>query len=121
MMRLGNACRVALTAPSAKKSSVIERVADVPIYFADPLVRRSAPLQETVDARAPKARMHRSLFDTLRLTAGAQVKVGQGRGEAVLTAVVDPAVPPGVVRIAAAHASTCGLEGMSGAVSIERA
>jgi len=121
MMRLGNACRVALTAPSAKKSSVIERVADVPIYFADPLVRRSAPLQETADAKAPKARMHRSLFDTLRLTAGAQVKVGQGRGEAVLTAVVDAAVPPGVVRIAAAHASTCGLEGMSGAVSIERA
>jgi len=39
----------------------------------------------------------------------------------VLSAVVDPAVPPGVVRVAAAHASTCGLEGLSGPVNVERA
>ena len=45
----------------------------------------------------------------------------QGRGEAVLTAVVDAAVPPGVVRIAAAHPSTCGLEGLSGPITVERA
>ena len=75
----------------------------------------------TADARPPKARMHRSLFETLGLADGAQVKVTQGHGEAVLTAVVDAAVPPGVVRIAAAHASTCGLEGLSGPVSVERA
>jgi len=29
----------------------IQRIADVPIYFTDPLVRRSAPLQKTRDAR----------------------------------------------------------------------
>jgi hypothetical protein len=34
---------------------------------------------------------------------------------------VDAAVPPGVVRVAAAHASTCGLEGLSGPVHVERA
>jgi len=118
---LGNACRVAITAPDAAKSGGIERVADVPIYATDPLVRRSVPLQQTADAKPPRARMHRSLYDALRLAAGGQVKVGQGRGEAVLVAVVDAAVPPGVVRVAAAHASTCSLEGMSGAVSIERA
>jgi NADH-quinone oxidoreductase subunit G len=99
----------------------VERVADVPIYFADALVRRSPPLQLTADARAPKARMHRSLFETLGLAAGGQVRVKQGRGEAVLTAAVDAAVPPGVVRIAAAHPSTCGLEGLSGPVQVERA
>jgi NADH-quinone oxidoreductase subunit G len=49
------------------------------------------------------------------------VKVTQGRGAAVLAAVVDAGVPPGVVRIAAAHPSTCGLEGMSGPVQVERA
>ena len=105
----------------ATAASPIERVADVPIYFADPLVRRAASLQHTVDARAPKARMHRSLFETLGLAAGAQVKVTQGNGEAVLTAMVDAGVPPGVVRIAAAHASTCGLAGLSGPVAVERA
>jgi NADH-quinone oxidoreductase subunit G len=106
---------------AAATSSSVERVADVPIYFADSLVRRATSLQHTADARAPKARMHRSLFDTLGLAAGALVKVTQGQGEAVLAAIVDAAVPPGVVRIAASHASTCGLAGLSGPVTVERA
>jgi NADH-quinone oxidoreductase subunit G len=49
------------------------------------------------------------------------VKVKQGRGEAVLSAVVDPGIPPGVVAVAAAHPSTCHLEGMTGPVTVERA
>ncbi len=118
--RHGNEARVPLARPAAAAASV-ERVADVPIYFADPLVRRSPPLQLTADARAPKARMHRSLFDTLGLSDGGQVRIRQGRGEAVLTAAIDAAVPPRVVRIAAAHASTCALEGLSGPVTVERA
>jgi NADH-quinone oxidoreductase subunit G len=118
--RLSNAPAVDVEPPVMPPSGV-ERVADVPIYFADALVRRSPPLQLTADARAPQARMHRSLFETLGLAAGGQVRVTQGRGEAVLTAAVDSTVPPGVVRIAAAHPSTCGLEGMSGPVTMERA
>jgi NADH-quinone oxidoreductase subunit G len=118
--RLSNATQTAIAKP-AIAAAPIERVADVPIYFADALVRRAPSLQRTVDAKAPRARMHRSLFETLGLAAGGQVKVTQGQGEAVLTAMVDAAVPPGVVRIAAAHASTCGLAGLSGPVSLERA
>jgi len=118
--RLGNGTSVEVSKP-AEAAAPIERVADVPIYFADPLVRRSPPLQLTADARPPKARMHRSLFDMLGLAEGGQVKVKQGNGEAVLTAVVSAAVPPGVVHVAAAHASTCGLEGLSGPVGVERA
>jgi NADH-quinone oxidoreductase subunit G len=117
---LSNATLAAVAKPVAAVSPV-ERVADVPIYFADALVRRAPSLQRTADAKAPKARMHRSLYETLGLASGAQVKVTQGQGEAVLTAVVDVAVPPGVVRIAAAHASTCGLAGMSGPVTVEKA
>ncbi len=118
--RLANVASASVANPAAATSPV-ERVADIPIYFADPLVRRAASLQLAADARAPKARMHRSLFETLGLAAGALVKVTQGQGEAVLTAVVDGAVPPGVVRIAAAHASTCGLAGLSGPVTVDRA
>ena len=117
---LSNATTMAITKPAASASPV-ERVADIPIYFADALVRRAPSLQRTADAKAPRARMHRSLYETLGLAAGAQVKVTQGQGEAVLTAMVDAAVPPGVVRIAAAHASTCGLAGLSGPVTVERA
>jgi NADH-quinone oxidoreductase subunit G len=118
--KLDNRTQVAIAKPRTDAAPV-ERVADVPIYFADPLVRRSGPLQRTKDAQPPKARMHRSTLSSLGVSEGGQVKVKQGKGEAVLTAVVDPGVPPGVVRIAAAHASTCNLEGLSGPISLEKA
>jgi len=118
--RLHNGTRAAPVRPDAT-AVPIERVADVPIYFADPLVRSAPSLQRTADARPPRARMHRSLLETLGIAEGGQVKVRQGGGEAVLTAVVDAAVPPGVVRVAAAHPSTCGLEGLSGPITLEKA
>ena len=118
--RLGNASRIEL-APPRRANGALERVADVPIYFADPLVRRSEPLQQTADAKPPRARVNRTLLDQLGIEEGAQIKVRQGRGEAVLATQVDPGVPPGVVRIAAAHPSTCGLDGLSGPVAVERA
>jgi NADH-quinone oxidoreductase subunit G len=118
--RLANGTKVTLAAPASSAAGV-ERVADVPIYFADPLVRRADALQRTADARPPRARMHRALFEQLALGDGGQVRIRQGNGEAVLHAEVDPAVPPGVVRIASAHPSTCGLDGLSGPVSVERA
>ncbi len=117
---LSNVTRVPLAAPATATVGV-ERVAEIPIYFADPIVRRAPPLQQTTDARPPRARMHRSLLEHLGVAEGAPVKVTQGRGSAVLAALVDPAVPPGVVRVAAAHSSTCGLEGLSGPVTLERA
>jgi NADH-quinone oxidoreductase subunit G len=117
--RLANGTRVAIVKP-ATAATGLERVADVPIHFADPLVRRAASLQQTADAQPPKARMNALVLTQLGVVGGAQVKIRQGRGEAVLTAVVDPGVPAGVVRIAAAHASTCGLEGLSGPIIVER-
>jgi NADH-quinone oxidoreductase subunit G len=65
--------------------------------------------------------VHRTLLERLGLDDGAQVRIRQGRGEAVVAAVADAGVPPGVVRLAAAHPSTCGLDGLSGPVSVERA
>ncbi len=118
--RLSNRVRTSIVRPTASAAAT-ERVADVPIYFADALVRRAESLQQTADARAPKARVNRTLLDMLGIAEGAQVRVRQGRGEAVLATVVDAGVPPGVVRIAAAHASTCGLEGLTGPVQVERA
>jgi NADH-quinone oxidoreductase subunit G len=118
--RLANRRSTALAAPLPATNG-IERVADVPVYFTDAIVRRAPSLQRTADARAPRARMHRSLFESLRLAEGAQVKVKQGRGEAVLSAVIDAGIPPGVVAVAAAHPSTCHLEGMTGPVTVERA
>jgi NADH-quinone oxidoreductase subunit G len=118
--RLVNTSRIDLSPPS-RPNGGIERVADVPVYFADPLVRRAVSLQATADAKAPKARVNRTLLDRLGVEEGGQIKVRQGNGEAVLATQIDPGVPPGVVRIAAAHPSTCGLAGLSGPVEVSRA
>jgi len=116
--KLGNATNVAISSIAAPAHR-FERVADVPIYFADPLVRRAPSLQVTADARPPRARMNAITLQQIGISEGATLKVRQGRGEAVLTAIMDAAVPAGVVRIAAAHASTCGLEGLSGPIIVE--
>jgi len=101
-------------------SGGIQRIADVPIYFADPLVRRSAPLQKTRDARTPRAWLNGKLFAQLNLVAGEKIKIIQGKGVAVLIAALDDKLPDGCVRIAAGHPSTAGLGAMFGAVTLER-
>jgi NADH-quinone oxidoreductase subunit G len=118
--RLANGTRLEIATPATTVAGY-ERVADVPIHFADPIVRRAPSLQRTADAKPPRARMNASTLQRLGVDQGAQVKVRQGSGEAVLTAVCDDTVPAGVVRIAAAHPSTCGLEGLSGPIGVERA
>jgi NADH-quinone oxidoreductase subunit G len=117
--KLGTGTRVAIATPAAT-SNGIERFAEVPIYFADPLARRSPPLQETADAAPPRARMNATMLQRLGIADGARVRVRQGQGSAELDARLDAAVPDGVVRVAAAHPSTAELEGASGPISVER-
>ena len=54
---------------------------DVPIYFADAIVRRSEPLQRTADANAPLAHLPAALAEQLGVKAGDTVKVTPGRGQ----------------------------------------
>ncbi len=101
-------------------SSGIQRIADVPIYFADPLARHSGPLQKTRDARAPRAWMNKRLFEQLGLVAAGKVRIFQGKGEAFLDVALDDKLPDGCVRIAAGHPATAGLGPMFGAVTLEK-
>jgi NADH-quinone oxidoreductase subunit G len=102
-------------------AAALERVADVPIYFADPIVRRAPALQETADAAPPRARANAAVLARLGLKAGDRVRVRQDGGEALLEVALDEALADGVVRVAAAHASTAGLGAMFGEISVERA
>jgi len=97
----------------------IERIADVPIYFADALVRRAPSLQKARDAAAPAARMNAATLQKLGLTAGQELKVTQGAGMAQLPAAQDSTVPDGCVRISAAHPTVAGLSAMHGAITVE--
>ena len=98
----------------------LQRIADVPIHFADNLARRSPPLQMTRDAALPAARMAAATLARLGIEEGQPVRVIQGTGQAVLKAVVDEAVPPGCVRVAAAHRTTAELGEMFGELHLER-
>jgi NADH-quinone oxidoreductase subunit G len=116
---LSNATRFAPASAAPGASGGLQRVADVPIYFADPLARRSPPLQRTRDAAPPRCRMNAGTMQGIGLAAGQPVRVRMGQGEAELIAELDAGVPDGCVRIAAAHAATARLGPMFGAVSVE--
>jgi NADH-quinone oxidoreductase subunit G len=113
--RLSN--RIKSVAGSSSASGAgIERIADVPAYFADPLVRRSPPLQKTKQGRAPTARMNARTLQSLGLSAGQPVSANGAK----LDAALDAGVPDGCVRIAAAHASTAAVGPMFGSVKLEK-
>ncbi|TDP83747.1 NADH dehydrogenase subunit G [Aquabacterium commune] len=103
----------------------LERLADLPIYSADALVRRSPSLQATTDGRAPVASLPQALWAELGLAEGAQVKVSQdgpsGVVSAVLPAVLDAGLPANVVRVPAGHADTATLGASFGTVRVEKA
>jgi NADH-quinone oxidoreductase subunit G len=105
-------------APSASTTS-LQRLADVPIYATDALVRRAPSLQRTVDARPPRAGIAPGLWQQLGLQPGDAVRVVQGGGHAVLPAVLEATLAEGVVRVPAGHADTASLGAMTGALTIE--
>jgi NADH-quinone oxidoreductase subunit G len=99
----------------------LERVADVPIYAADSLVRRAPSLQLTADARAPVVGLPSVVWQQLGLQAGAKVLVAQGQTAALLPAREDPTLAPTAVRVAAGHPTTTALGPMFGPLTVEKA
>ncbi len=99
----------------------IERIAEVPIYAADSLVRRAASLQKSADAKNAKiAFLSGDIFANLGLADGADVRIVQGSGTAILKAKCDTSLPFGCVRIALAIAETSALDDSFGAVVVEK-
>jgi NADH-quinone oxidoreductase subunit G len=112
---LSNGIKAATT--KTEKGDGIQRIADVPVYFADPLVRRSPPLQKTRNARPPRAWMNSTLMGRLGISAGQPVLVN---AKVKLITALDDKLPDECVRIAAAHASTAALGPMFGTLSLEK-
>ena len=102
------------------RPEVLERVCDVPLHFADPLVRRAPALQRTRDARAPQAGVHPETLARLGFTDGARVRLTQGDAAIELDVQADATLAQNCVRVAAAHVSTIGLSAMSGPIVMER-
>ena len=119
--KLNNTSKTAVSAASFGTSGALERVADVPIYFADAIARRSEPLLRTADANAPLVQLPSALAEKLAVKAGDKVKVTQGSGSAILVAGIDARLPANTVRVSSSHAATSTLGAMFGAISVEKA
>ena len=98
----------------------IERIAPVPIYAADALVRRAKPLQETKDAVFAGIALSPATIERLGVGDGESVVVRQGAGSAGLAVVADRRVPDGCAFLPAGVPATMALDAGVGAVEIER-
>ncbi len=105
--------------PASHPSPGFERIANVPIYASDSLVRHAASLQMTADAARPVATLPAALWAQLGLAAGAKVRISQGAAQAVLPARLDAMLAATAVGIPAGHPDTVALGAMFGAVSVE--
>ncbi|HJY07228.1 MAG TPA: molybdopterin-dependent oxidoreductase [Bryobacteraceae bacterium] len=106
--------------PGEQMGSGIQRIGEVPIYQADPIVRRAESLQRTRDAAAPVAWMPGDLMGRLGIQAGDSVRLRQGEGELQLSAARDDKLPANCVRLASAHPLTATLGGMFGEIVVEK-
>ncbi|ROR32277.1 NADH-quinone oxidoreductase subunit NuoG [Inmirania thermothiophila] len=120
----GEARPVAWRAERAARPAEAElwRVADVPPYAGDPLVRRAAALQATPDGRREAAAvMAPAQAQALGLAEGEVVAVEQGGAQARLKVAVDERVPAGCVWIPTALEAAAGLGPAFGPVRVARA
>jgi NADH-quinone oxidoreductase subunit G len=117
---LSNETGVALSL-SQQAPTEAERIADVPGYWTDAIVRRAASLQKTADARPPRALANEATLKRFGLSRGDRAWVRQATAVALLECAVDPRLPDGVVRVSAGHASTSALGPMFGPIRLERA
>ncbi|MDA8364673.1 MAG: NADH-quinone oxidoreductase subunit NuoG [Gammaproteobacteria bacterium] len=105
-----------LGAPPGVHAGLV-RVAEVPLYAVDPVVRRAAPLQQTRDAGRPLARINATEAQRCGVAGATAVRVVVGAGEVALGLEIDGRVPDGCIWIPGGYAETAPLAGQ-GPVSV---
>ncbi|MEK6596446.1 MAG: NADH-quinone oxidoreductase subunit G, partial [Pseudomonadota bacterium] len=117
---LNNALRSADVEIKIIEEQGMQRIGEVPIYQADPVVRRAESLQATQDAAPPKAWMAADMLESLGIAAGSRVSIKQGEASVQLEAACDEKLPANCVRIAGAHPATAALGGLFGEIWVEK-
>lgn len=95
--------------PARPQQPGLARIATVPMYRSDVVVRRATALQETPWSRPPAAAIHPDEARRLQLADGAAVRVRYGDAAVSLPLRHDPRVPPGCVWIEGGHAEVAPL------------
>lgn len=104
-----------------EKKLSLERIADVPIYHADPIVRRARSLQNTTTAKqAQYAGLSPAAFDHLQLNVNSLIKITQGEHSTIVKARRDEILPDGVIRLNAAIVAAAQLGAAPSQVIVEK-
>ncbi|GAB4511196.1 MAG: NADH-quinone oxidoreductase subunit NuoG [Sulfuricaulis sp.] len=85
------------------------RLAEVPMYAIDPIVRRAPSLQKTADNPPPSARLNAAQAGKLGFKGGESVQVVMSQGVAHLDLVLDERVPDGCLLVPAGYPETAML------------
>ena len=85
------------------------RLAEVPMYAVDPIVRRAPALQKTADNPPPSARLNAAQAGKLGFQGGESVQVVMSQGVAHLDLVLDERAPDGCVLVPAGYPETAML------------
>jgi len=103
----------------AKRAEVtgLTRLATLPIYRSDAVLRRVTALQAHPLNRAPAVRLNADEAQRLGLTEGAQVRLA----ESTLPLVIDKAVPDGTAWIEAGQDITAALPPYGAAITLSKA
>jgi NADH-quinone oxidoreductase subunit G len=106
------------SAMAPARAGMLERIADVPIYSSDAIVRRASALQMTADARPPTVGVPSELAAERGIVDGTRVRVTQGGASIVLSARIDASLASNVLRVPAAHPLTAPLGAMFGRLEL---
>ena len=98
----------------------VERIAPVPIYATDPLVRRSEPLQATKDGEFAGVGLSPQTLQRAGLAAGERVLVRQGAGSVALDVIADNRLPDGCACLPAGIGATAALDASAGPLILDR-
>ena len=98
----------------------LERIALMPIYAADPLVRRSKPLQATKDAEFAGVGVNPATLERLGVQVGELVVVHQGAGSVVLDIAADHRISDNCAWLPVGISATADLGANDGAVVIDK-
>jgi NADH-quinone oxidoreductase subunit G len=113
--------RVAAATPAREGIKTLARVATVPIYRSDAVVRRAPALQAHPLTGNAAVGLNPEDALALGLAHGAQAKVSGGEAETVLPVIITRAVPQGVAWVEATWSETRGLPPTGAALTVTRA
>lgn len=105
---------------SRPRAEGLERVADVPIYRSDAIVRRAEALQQTNASKSPVARCHPITLSELGLSDGESVRLTSSTGSTVLQAKADDTLTRDCVRVPVTFEQTATLGVLHQALQMER-